>query len=266
VGNLFFDCDQACTAKEGNFFALFHNTIVHMTKTGGLDTADGAVCAQDLDPSPTTFGEGFYLEGNIVADVTQLVRNYDSKETRVVFNHNLLPMAWAGPGEGNRLGDPKLKHVPELGETYFTNWASAQVLRDWFSLSPDSPARGAGPWGRDLGGVMPRGAWITGEPQGSTDQTRATLAVGPFRAGSEIPRAGWPQGCGYTHYKWRLDRGAWSEETAIDKPIELAGLTDGEHYVEVIGRRDSARYQNDPLLGESAVISRSRTWSVHAKR
>jgi hypothetical protein len=266
VGNLFFDCDQAVTAKEGNFFALFNNTIVHMTKNGGLDTADGAICVQDLDPSPTTWGEGCYLEGNIIVDVTQLVRNDATNETRVIFNHNLLPMAWTGPGDGNHVGDPKLKHVPALTETVFTNWAAAQVLRDWFSLADGSPARGAGPNGRDLGGVMPKGVWLAGEPKSVTDQACATLTVGPSRAGSDIPRAGWPQGCGYTHYKWRLDGGTWSAETAIQKPIELTGLSDGEHYVEVIGRRDSGRYQNDPLLGEDAVVTRSRMWTVRAKR
>ena len=33
IGNLFFDCDNAATAKQGNFFTLINNTIVHMTRT-----------------------------------------------------------------------------------------------------------------------------------------------------------------------------------------------------------------------------------------
>ena len=265
INNLFFDCDQASTAKEGNFFTLIHNTIVHMTKEGGLDTADGAVCVQDLDPRPTTFGEGFYLEGNIIVDVKQLVRNYSPKEGTVTFTNNILSMAWDGPGGGNTVVDPKLKHIPSLAETKFTNWASAQILRDWFSLQPDSPARGKGFGGRDLGGVAPMGAMISGEPAGKTHLSTATLTVGPNRSGHGIPQAGWPLGAGYTHYKWRLDgAGTWSAETPVAQPIQLTGLADGSHFVEVIGKRDSGTWQNDPDLGASGVVSRSRTWTVKA--
>ena len=266
IGNLFFDCDQAATAKQGNFFTLINNTIVHMTKTGGRDTDDGAVCVRDLDPFPTTFAEGVYLEANIIVDVQQLARNYVSNETVVTCNRNILPFAWTGPGSGNTIGDPKLKHIPELKETYFTNWADAQILRDWFSLLPGSPGIGTGPNGRDQGGAIPLGASIAGEPVGTTDQATATLTVGVHRAGCGIPSAGWPNGAGYTHYKWRLDAGAWSEETPIDTPIALAGLADGPHDVEVIGKRDAGSYQNDPALGPDAIVTRSRTWTVQTKK
>jgi hypothetical protein len=265
IGNLFFDCDQAATAKEGNFFTLINNTIVHMTKTGGLDTSDGAVCVRDLDPSPTKFGAGAYLEGNIVWDVEQLVRNYETNETVVTWRNNVLPLAWDGPGNGNQVCDPKLKHIPQLSETQFTNWASAQVLRDWFSLQPGSPAIGSGPNGRDRGGVIPLGVSISGEPNGTTDKTSATLTIGVNRTGNGIPVDGWPHGAGYTHYKWRLDNGAWSAETPIDQPILITALTTGPHFVEVVGKRDSGMYQNDPALGSSAVVTRSRTWTVQTK-
>ncbi len=261
IGNLFFNCDQAATAKEGNFFTMINNTIVHMTKEGGLDTADGAVCVQDLDPRPTTYGEGIYLEGNIIADVNQLVRNYVSNETRVVFRGNLLPMAWTGPGEGNFTGDPKFQKVPSLAETKFTNWASAQVLREWFRLQPGSPAAGRGAHGRDWGGVIPLGVFVSGEPTGRTTARTAELSVGPNRK-EHIPPAGWPLGAGYTHYRFRLDGGEWSAETPISEPIKISGLANGSHYVEVIGKRDSGTWQNDPDLGASGSITRSKTWEV----
>jgi len=282
INNLFFDCDQAATAKEGNFFTLINNTIIHMTKEGGLDTADGVVCVQDLDPRPTTFGEGFYLEGNIIMDVKQLVRNYSPKEGVVTFTNNILPMEWNGPGGGNVVIDPKLNHIPSLAETKFTNWAGAQILREWFSLQPGSPARAKGPGGHDLGGVQQRaagilpaevgqdarptlGAVISGEPAGKTHQTTATLSVGPNRSGHGIPQAGWPLGAGYTHYKWRLDgTGQWSAETPIAQPIQLTALAGGPHFVQAIGKRDSGIWQNDPDLGASGVVSRSRTWTVSA--
>jgi len=262
IGNLFFDCDNAATAKQGNFFTFINNTIVHTTKTGGLDTASGVVNVRDLDPSPTTFGRGFYLEGNIIVDAEQLVRNYVAGQTTVTFSNNILPFAWGGAGSGNVIANPLLKHVPQFAETHFTNWADAQIMRDWFSLLPGSPALGTGPNGLDQGGVIPPGASISGEPLGTTSQTTATLAVGVNRSGSGIPASGWPSGSGYTLYKWRLDSGSWSLETPITTPILLSGLADGPHYVEVIGKRDSGSYQDDPLFGPDAVVTRSRTWTV----
>ena len=139
IGNLFYDCDNAATAKQGNFFTLINNTIVHITKAGGQDFGTGVVNARDTTPDITTFGEGFYLEGNIVVDVEQLVRNYDPAQTIVTFNNNILPFEWSGPGGGNVVVDPVLKHIPDLSETAFKTWEQAQVMRDWFSLQPGSP-------------------------------------------------------------------------------------------------------------------------------
>ena len=51
----------------------------------------------------------------------------------------------------------------------------------------------------------------------------------------------------------------------MDTPISLAGLVAGEHRVEVIGKRDSGRYQNDPALGSDAIVTKSRAWTVRSK-
>jgi hypothetical protein len=110
------------------------------------------------------------------------------------------------------------------------------------------------------------GASISGEPCGTTDQPTAELVVGSNRAGNGIPKIGWPDGAGYTHYKWRLDGGTWSAETPVDAHIAISGLADGVHYVEVVGKRDSGTYQDDPALGQDAVITRSRTWTVQTKK
>src|SRR5439155_22212308 len=93
-------------------------------------------------------------------------------------------------------------------------------------------------------------------------QASATPAVGVTRTGHGIPTAGWPDGSGYTHYKWRLDTNAWSMEAPINTPISLSGLADGLHYVEVTGRSDAGFYQDDPAFEEDAAITRSRTWTV----
>ena len=262
LGNLFFDCDNAVTAKQGNFYTLINNTIVHTTKEGGQDSASGVVCIRDTTPSLSTFGKGAYLEGNIIVDAEQLVRNYDGQQTTVTWNDNILPMAWTGPGAGNIVADPLLKYVPDVSEAEFDNWEEAQVMRDWLSLQSRSPARGAGPNGTDMGGVISRGVSISGEPPGTTRKTDATLAVALNRTGSGIPPAGFPLGSGFTHYRWRLDDGAWSAETPIATSIKLANLAQGPHHVDVVGKNDAGLYQNDASLGTDAVVTTSRTWAV----
>jgi hypothetical protein len=261
LGNLIFDCDNAATAKQGNFYTLINNTIVHTTKEGGVDFASGVVTVRDTTPSLTAFGAGCYLEGNIIVDAEQLVRNYDPDQTTVTLNDNILPMPWNGPGSGNIVVDPQLDYIPQVSETYFSSWDEAQIMRNWFGLRPGSAARGIGPNGTDCGGVIPPGVSISGNPAGTTNRTSATLTVGVDCTGSGIPEAGFPLGSGFTSYRWRLDGGTWSDETPITVPIELAGLANGTHSVEVIGRNDAGFDENDPLLGQDAVVTTS-VWTV----
>jgi len=262
IGNLIYDCDQAIDAKQGNFFTLFNNTIVHQTHIGGIDPMGAVVILADTG---TTEGAGTYLEGNIVYDAENLTRNVTT--AIVTYTNNILcqvqGIPWTGPGGNNSTSDPLLKHVPQVSETYFTNWASAQVLWDWFSLQPGSPARGTGPNGRDQGGVIPIGASVAGEPPATNNQTTAALTVGIVRSGNGIPATGWPNGSGYTDYKWRLDSGPWSAQTPTTTPITLTGLANGSHHVEVTGLRDSGWYQNDPVFGPDALVTTSRTWTVN---
>jgi len=257
IGNLFYDVDHAAMAKQGDFFTLVNNTIVRQTHQGGLDTDGAVICVQD---NGMTEALGMYLEGNIVYDAEKLVR--DQVASVVTFNNNLVSLPWTGPGSGNTLGDPLFQHVPQMSETVFANWKQAQVMWDWLGLRPGSPAVGAGPNGTDKGGVNPLGASIAGVPDGVTNHTTATLTVGPNLIGYGIPTAGWPNGSGFTHYKWRLDGEAWSAETPIGTPIVLAGLANGPHTVDVVGKNDAGLYQNDPALGPTAVITHSRTWTV----
>ncbi len=262
LGNLFFDCDNAATAKQGNFFTFLNNTIIRTTKQGGMDTDSGVVAVRDTTPSLTTFAAGFYLEGNVIWDAEQLVRSYDPNQTTVTFVNNILPMPWTGPGGGNVVVDPQLKHVPQVSETQFTDWQQAQVLWDWFSLKAGSAGHATGLSGLDKGGVIPLGLSISGEPDAITCQNSATLVVGPNRTGSGIPKAGFPLGSGFTHYRWRLDRNAWSAETPIATAIKLTGLSPGSHHVEVTGKNDAGTYQDDPLLGTDAAVTMSRVWTV----
>ncbi|MHB1035366.1 MAG: lamin tail domain-containing protein [Pirellulales bacterium] len=257
IDNIFYDVDQAAMAKQGNFFTLINNTIVHQTHTGGEDTDGAVTCVQD---NGMTEALGMYLEGNIVYDAEKLVREQVSSV--ITWRDNILPMPWTGPGAGNTVIDPVFKHVPLLSETNFTSWKQAQIMRDWLSVLPNSTAVGTGPNGTDKGATTLVGASISGVPVGTTNQTTATLTVGVNRTGYSIPTAGFPNGSGYTAYKWRVDGGAWSAETPIATPISLSSLANGPHYVEVVGKNDAGMYQDDPILGADAIISRSPTWTV----
>lgn len=264
IGNIFYDCDNAATCKQGNFYAFLNNTIVRTTNAGGIDFDSGVFNLRDTTPSVTSYGRGIYAEGNIIVDASQLVRNYNSTQSVVTLNNNILPAAWTGPGASNSVVNPLLRHIPSLSETVFTNWAGAQIYWEWFSLAPGSPAIGTGPNGRDKGAVVPMGVSLAGVPNGPTDRTNAVVVVGINRTGSGIPSSGWPSGAGYTHYRFRLDGGAWSAERALSLPITLA-WGPGSHVLEVIGKRDSGLYQNDIVFGEDGVITTS-TWTIEALR
>jgi len=258
IGNIFYDCDQAAMAKQGNYYVLLNNTIVRQTHIGGLDTEGAVICTQDNN---MTEGRGMLLEGNVIVEAEKLAR--DVVNAVVTFQNNLLPLPWPGPGSGNSTNDPMLAYIPRLDETQFTNWAQAQVLREWFRPRPGSPALGAGPHGLDLGGVVPFGVALRGAPTGTVTTTSVTVHVGVNRSGGAIPESDWPAGAGYTHYRWRLDTNAWSAEKIISEPIMLTNLADGPHTLEVIGKNDAGMYQNDPDLGSNARVTTAH-WTVQA--
>lgn len=264
--NIFFDCDQAATAKQTNFYTFYNNTIVHQTHIGGLDSTGGVVNVRDTPDggSPTSYGRGFYLEGNIVFDTEQLGRNYVGGQTSIIYSNNLLPFAWLNGGGGNIIGDPMFAHVPTLAETVFTNWDGAQILWSWLSLQPGSPAIATGPNGTDMGAVIAPGASISGEPTGTTTNTSATLRVALNRTGGGIPTGGFPNGSGYIAYKWRLDGGPWSAETPINTLIALNSLSGGTHQVDVTGKSDAGFYQDDPSFAGAALLSQSAMWTVQS--
>jgi hypothetical protein len=262
IGNIFYDVDQAATAKQGNFYTFINNTVVRQTGAGFADSNVAAVL--NFADDGIALAVGMWAEGNIIVDAQRLTRNVTNGTplaNSTTFTNNLMPFSWFGPGANNSTNNPRLKYVPQLAETTnFGTWKAAQVLRDWFSPRPGSPAIGAGPNGRDIGGVVPIGASISGEPNAMTPLTSATLTVGINRV---VP--GWPSGSGYTHYKWRLDNGAWSAETPIATPVTLNSLANGSHRVDVVGKRDSGLYQDDAYYASNAVLSSSRTWVVTNK-
>jgi len=273
IGNLIYDVDQAANAKQGNFYTMVNNTIVNQNDIGSEDTNTAVVILAD---DGTAAGVGVLLEGNIISLAEGLTRN--ATNSLVTYTNNLFHQvggaAWSGPGGNNATADPLFVRVPQLSETTnFSSWEEAQVLWQWFSLRTGSPASATGPNGRDKGAVAStsplggdragvRGVSISGEPVGTTPFNTATLIVDPNRTSSGVPTNGFPNGSGYTHYKWRLDGGAWSAETPTATPISLTGLSGGAHSVEVVGKNDAGFYQDDPIFGEDAVVTVSRTWVV----
>lgn len=283
VGNLFFDVDQAMTAKEGNFFTFLNNTVVDQNSRRSEERHEDIINRPDVFlPAVLNFGDdgvprarGMYVEGNIIHSAEKLVRNHSVSE-RVTFNNNLLPpgMTWEGPGSGNTSAAAMLRDVNVNAVTGVSNIPTptkdnyrriAAQIRQQFGLDASSPARGTGPNGTDKGGIRPLGVSLSGAPSGTTRATVATITVGTLMAGSDIPAASaqFPNGSGWTHYKWRLDSGAWSAETAIGTPLVLAGLANGMRTLDVIGKNDANTYQDSPDLGANARISRA-TWTVDA--
>jgi hypothetical protein len=84
-------------------------------------------------------------------------------------------------------------------------------------------------------------ATISGEPDSPTYQTTATLNVG----GTDI-----------THYRYRVNNGAWSSDTAVSQPINLSSLANGHYTVYVVGRNSTGTWQAD------ADATISKTWAV----
>jgi hypothetical protein len=262
IGNLFYDVDQAANAKQGNFYTMINNTIVHQSHNGSQDTNTAVVILAD---EGTVQGAGMYLEGNIIYDAENLTRNVTTALVTYTNNiiYQLAGAQWTGAGGGNVNVDPLLKRIPPFSETSnFTSWAQAQVMWDYFSLRTGSPATATGPNGRDKGGVIPLGVGIGGESIVTTPLNTATLRVDPLRTGNGIPTVGFADGSGFTHYKWSLDGGAWSAETPTPNPINLSALSAGPHFVEVVGKNDAGFYQDDSIFGEDAIVTVSHTWTV----
>lgn len=252
IGNLFYDMDQAATAKQGNYYTFTNNTVVRQTLTGGNDTEGGVF---NLADDGTTYGAGFYAEGNILVDCDNAVRNYIPANSSVTFDNNLMNLTWSGPGTGNVAGDPLFQNNPTLDNTVFSTWSSAQVMKEWLSIRSGSPAQGSGPNGRDKGGAISTGVSLATAVPELTHLADATFTVGP------PPSAAPPWTSGHTHYRWRLDGGAWSPEVPVATPLSLTGLTDGPHLLEVAGKNDALHWQDDPAFGESARLA-AFAWTV----
>ena len=110
------------------------------------------------------------------------------------MHHTLVPPSRAGDQVGERPGT-----ILDLGSGNFAGDPALVDTVSDFRLRPGSPAIGTGPNGLDMGAHVPAGASISGEPATITAATAATLTVA---------------GPGITHYRFRLNDGAFGPEVA----------------------------------------------------
>jgi len=109
--------------------------------------------------------------------------------------------------------------------------------------------------GQDMGAMVPRGASISGEPQGVTNSTGATLTIG---------------GPGIFSFIYRVNDEPWSSEIEIWDPlnidatekirsydVELTGLTDGDYTVYVFGRNFAGEMQTEPTASDTWTVDTS---------
>ncbi|MGA4645588.1 right-handed parallel beta-helix repeat-containing protein [Limisphaera sp. 4302-co] len=249
VRNIFYDCDHAILLKDGGSAVIQNNTFVRI-RTNAPAAAPAAV-VNFYEPRPgVTPGAAALLEGNIIWDVTEnrLFLNFTNAYTELLVRSNLLPTLDfpGGPGVGNTVADPRFVNL--AGPLTWDN------IRSNLALLPDSPARGAGPNGLDLGALVPPGATVSGEPPSTTTQTWAVLRVA---------------GPGIVAYKWRLNDGPWSDVVPLTNslrygptlfddavPIVLSNLPPGTYAVEVLGLNSAGVWQDE----QAPTIS--RTWTV----
>ena len=86
-------------------------------------------------------------------------------------------------------------------------------------------------------------ATISGEPRNPTLATAATLTVG---------------GQGVTHYRFKLNTGAYGAETPVATAITLTGLANGStNTVSVVGRNSGGIYQGTATVSKTWVVNTS---------
>ncbi|MDB6071219.1 MAG: exported protein of unknown function, partial [Verrucomicrobiales bacterium] len=262
INNLFYDCDNAVTMKQGNSqpngnsAVLLNNTIVRTTRTGGIDTGSGVVNFDDDGVSGE--GKGMYLEGNVIYDAENLTRNYDPALSQLTMINNLLPVAppVTATASGNLIADPL------LNTALITDPATATPEQVIAALKPQlcSPAIGRGPLGRNLGADLTLSGITVQSIPASVWPSTVSLNLGP--AGSFTPTSQPAWTYGFTHYRYRLDGGSLSAEIPVATPLVLTNLSAGAHTLAVEGKNDAAAWQAIPTVINFTALPNAPTVSL----
>jgi hypothetical protein len=219
--NLFYGNDHAVLLRNGSFLTAHNNTMV----------ATGVAAIQFNEPGVVgaTAGRGAYLDGNILWENTANFAHL-SAGIDLVVNRSIISGPTIFPGTGNLNVNPR----------FASAGVGSGVWAD-YELRPGSPAAGTGPNGLDMGALVPGGASIFGEPASPTPFTSVTLAIG---------------GPGITHYRYRVNEAAWSDEFNVSQPVALNGLASGGYTVFVVGKNSAGVWQ------EESAATMSKTWIV----
>ena len=260
--NFFFNCEHNVMLKEDGSALMQNNTSFSTTPNPLSDETDAD---GDEASGIIMFGEpwrgvdypaGAYYEGNIAAEL-EVADAWPIYASALADNGCFLRRDQncvegiadqPGTGTGNLTGDPMFAGRNGIDESN---------IRQKLALQAGSPCIGTGPNGLDMGALVPAGASISGEPSGSTSETKASLTIA---------------GPGIWSYRWRLNSGPWSEEISLvpqaiwdgarltdtmfddAPPIELSGLADGIYTVEVLGRNSAGDWQETPTSSDAWTV------------
>ncbi len=216
--NVFVDNEHALLMKEGAVAVLENNTFVR-SLLGTVNFSEAQ--RQTLPPDRLVMRHGIVWESPLFRHFEIAQERNPGMEVRI--EHTLQFPEPGDPVTGVAFADP-LFVDPNAD----------------YRLRPESPARGVGEMGRDLGAYVSDGVLLAGEPPHVTSRSTATLHV---------------SGPGWVAYRYRLNDGPYGEPSPLTEPIALTNLTDGSYLVEVIGRNVAGVWQATP--------TRSRTWFVN---
>ena len=249
--NVFYDVDHGINLKNNAATIFENNTVVQVhpdfEDRFGNPSVNAAINLFVDEPGAKP-GKGAFVAGNIFADLPRVFGNVDlpaGQITGLQLENNLLSPEVAlvavadrssntiNLGSGNQVGDPRL--TDPLGGDFSLGLGSVAIAQIQ---------------GYDFGAGVAEGAWISGEPTSPTVERDVVLTVG---------------GPGIFAYQYRLNGGAWSDTLSIGNgydpngtirtdQIELAGLSDGEYTVELLGRDFAGNWQTVPTT--------SQTWTV----
>jgi hypothetical protein len=239
VRNIFVNNDHHILIKEDAFATIENNVFLNATFAAIQFNEIGGT--EVLGP-----GMGAEIDGNIFKGNASLFKNLTktaSFETILEVKNSLLPddvqtysdgstRTAHSYGDNNIAGDPLF--VDEAGGNY--------------RLQPNSPAKGTGPLGLDMGAYVPQGPVISGAPTSPSPHNDQVLTVG---------------GPGMVDYRYRVDGGPYGAITPVSEPIVLTDLANGDHTVEVMGRDDAGEWFQGQmpafLENHAEVIAPTRT-------
>jgi len=222
VRNVFFDNDHDIILKDWARLVAENNTFV--------GSKYGSLCFKEPlrpfdNPPASVLADGCIWWGMPLV-MTYLDTNLMATGAmQVSVIRSILPQPGPWSGAGNVNANPRF--VDEKGD---------------FHLLPGSPAWGTGPLGLDMGAYVPAGTKVVSDVAAETWRTNASFIVG---------------GPGMVAYKYRIDGSAWSEERLVSQPVQLTGLANGRHVVEVIGKNSAGVWE------EEARQAGSVAWTVN---